>query len=339
LLEELGFPVVRSKHSFGGEVRFVLFPKVGREKATLTKEWVQNGCLLILGDDSHTFAEQLGIDLDVYKSEEDPGAETVSGAVAARIALGKVEVESDGKDGKVWVRGERKPFVTIYPLGKGEVWLLNYPRFLSNEVLGRVDNCILLCRLAEEALRRRPGTIYFDEYFHGMRDRPGVGMLLLQPPTVWITVQGVLLAGLLLWHYVPRFGTLRVVPPSRRRSREEFLDAMATLLERKADYAEAYRTAREDLIREMERDLGLPAGTEPEQLLLEATRRRPIGQEPLRRLLGLKKGLGVFSIAPSSDTQRNRKDSRPLFRKSEFINALNELEKLRDDFFAKRHHR
>src|SRR5437763_1506645 len=72
----------------------------------------------------------------------------------------------------IWVRSGEKAFATTYPQGQGEIWLLNRPQFVTNGVLGRADNGILLCRLAEEVLRRRPGTLYFDEYFHGLRDRP-----------------------------------------------------------------------------------------------------------------------------------------------------------------------
>src|SRR5262249_55226492 len=158
----------------------------------------------------------------------------------------------------------------------GEIWLLNRPELFSNRQLPRGQNAVVLCRLATDVLQRQSGKLAFDEYFHGMQERPGVLELLLQPPTLWITLQGLLLLGLHLWRNVPRFGTLRSIPITRRRSKEEFLDAMAVLLERKGDYADAFATAWHDLTREMESALGLPAGRPAEEILREAERRQSV---------------------------------------------------------------
>jgi hypothetical protein len=152
-----------------------------------------------------------------------------------------------------------------------------------------------------------------------MRDRPGVAQLLLQPPALWITLQGLLLAAVLLWHLAPRFGQISALPSARRRSKEEFLDAMASLLERKADYGEACRSARDELVRDIERELGLPANTPRDLLVEEAARRRSIDREALRS------ALGGDSSAPLGNAG--------------FVNTLNRLEAMRDEFFQRRTHR
>jgi hypothetical protein len=198
----------------------------------------------------------------------------------------------------------------VHPFGRGEVWLLNRPQCFRNQLIGRADNAILLCRLADE-LQGRPGELAFDEYVHGLRERPGMTQLLLTPPTRWVTLEALLLLGFLLWHFIPRFGTLRPVAPARRRSKEEFLDAMATLLERKGDYADAYGTACDDLVRALERDLGLPAGTPPDLLVGEAGRRRRIDPARLWSVLRV----------PSPGGSRA------------FLRALNELEAIRHELF------
>src|SRR5262249_62147547 len=90
---------------------------------------------------------------------------------------------------------------------------------------------------------------------------------------------------LLLWSAAPRFGPVRPTPPPARRSKEEFLDALAVLLRRKGDYADAYRTVRRDLRRRIEADLGLPADTPVEQTIRQAERRRGARPETLRALL------------------------------------------------------
>src|SRR5262249_28000186 len=150
--------------------------------------------------------------------------------------------------------------------GRGQVWLIHRPDFLRNQRIGRADNGILLCRLTEAGLRERSGPLAFDEFFYGLRERPSVVGLLLKPPTVWGTAPAVPLLLLALWHHGPRFGGLRAVAPPSRRSAEEFLDAMTALLHRKGDQADAFRTARDDLKLEIEKELGLPAGTAPERV-------------------------------------------------------------------------
>jgi hypothetical protein len=198
--------------------------------------------------------------------------------------------------------------------------LVNRPEFLNNRHLRDADNAVLLCRLADEVLRRRSGKLAFDEYFHGMHERPGVTELLFQPPTLWITLQALALLGLLLWHFAPRFGNPRSVVVGRRRSKEEYLDAMAALLERKGDFGEAFRTAWHALIHEMGHELGLPVGTPTDRILQEAERRQPIRLVRFRQML--------TAEMPSAKTG-----------KMGFVKALQDLEKARNEFFDGRHYR
>ena len=72
-----------------------------------------------------------------------------------------------------------------------------------------------------------------------------------------------LLTALVVWHSAARFGPLRSEPPPGRRSKEEFLDAMAELLSRKGDRAEAFRTVRDDFRRRLEEAFGLSPSDRP----------------------------------------------------------------------------
>jgi hypothetical protein len=112
-------------------------------------------------------------------------------------------------------------------------------------------------------------------------------------------------------------GAARAAPPPRRRSKEEFLDAVAALLERKGDYADAYRTFRDAVLRDLEHELGLPAGADPGEVVREAGRRKPALRDALPRLLE--------PGAPAAAAG--------------FVRALNELESLRDGFCNRRHDR
>jgi Domain of unknown function (DUF4350) len=320
LLEELGYPVERSKRPTGGAARLVLAPEESAKEAQELLGWVADGGVIVLGDDSKTFAGDMSVVLDVKKLEPDPGEQPATGvAGVAHLAGGNVRVSWPGGEGRVWARIGDEPAITVYSHGLGEIWLLNAPGLFTNKHLREADNAILLCRLVDALLTNRTGVIAFDEVVHGMRERPGVVELLLRPPATWMTLQCLLLMAVLLWHYMPRFGALRQVNQASRRSKAEFLDAMASLLDRKADYGEAYRTARQDLAREIERELGLPSAAPPQVIAREAARRRPVKEDVLCRLLATD-SLPVAGAAG----------------KSTFVKLMNELETARDEFFARR---
>jgi hypothetical protein len=316
LLEGLGYPVERSKHPSGGAARLVLSPAASSPKdARALHDWVTEGGLVVLADDSGAFFKDMNLAFDVKKLDSDPDEQPASGGGAAHLAGGDVQVSWPGHEGRVWARIGDEPAITIYAHGRGEIWLLNRPKLFTNKLLREADNAILLSRLADELLAEKSGSLAFDEFVHGMRDRPGVAELLLRPPATWMTLQCLVLMAVLLWHYMPRFGTLRSLLPPSRRSKEEFLDAMASLLDRKADYDEAYRTARNDLAREIERELGLAQATRPDTLAHEAALRRPVREDLLGRLL----------------TTDN-----PPGAKGAFLKLMNELETARDEFFNRR---
>jgi hypothetical protein len=317
----LGYEVIRSRRPAAGAASLILFPTAAEEQSQLLNDWLDQGGILVLADDRGKFARGLGIDLRSRRLSDEPGDEPAKGPTGvSQLRGGMIVTEWPGHAGEVWAEAGGTPFVTRYRRAKGEIWLLNRPEILTNRLVGRADNGVLLCRLAEAILARRSGKLAFDEYFHGLREHPQIGELLLRPLLVWVTLQGLLLVGLLLWHFVPRFGTLQTGTAGKRRGQEEFLDALASLLERKRDYAAAYQTAREDLMHEMERDLGIPASTTGDRLLQEATRRRPIQPDVLRRLLS------PDALPPGAGP-------------ATFLKALNELESVRDDFFRRGSHR
>ncbi len=321
ILEELDYPVTRSRRPTEDSVRLVLGPQAALREARSTRAWVEAGGILVLGDDTGEFSREMDIPVEVHDLDLTLLEEPASGpAGVSRLSGGRTQVEWRGRSGRVWARAgtHQEPFITIYPLGRGQVWLLNRPEFLRNQLIRFGDNSVLLCRMADELLREQPAPLAFDEYFHGLRERPGVGELLLRPPALWVTLQALALLGLLLWRYVPRFGTVRALPPVRRRSKEEFLDAMASLLERKGDYADAYRTARDDLAREIEQELGLPAGAPSEQVAREAERRRQLDGRQLLRVLAAER------VPTRTGSQA-------------FLQAMNELETIRHELYGRRH--
>jgi hypothetical protein len=321
LLEELGYPVRRSRRPTDGcSVRWVLLPEEpGRESGRLV-DWVRGGGVLVLADASGQFAQTLGIDLKV-QSDAPNSSEAAEGPGVAQLAGGPVRVSWPGAAGEVWASAGGQPFVTIHRHGSGQVWLVNRPEVFTNRLIGEADNGILICRLAEATLARSPATngtpcVAFDEFVHGMRDNPGVAELLLEPPTVWVTLHSLLLVGLLLWHHGPRFGGGQAAPQGTRHSAEEFLHALADLLQRKGDHAEAFRTARDELRHDLERELGLPHDAAPEMLAEAASHRGGDAFAVLRLLKASGPPAGAGAAA--------------------FVEALQQLEQCRNDFFSGR---
>jgi len=316
LLKDLGYPVERSNRPTGGAARLVLTPDDSAKEFEPLRSWVLAGGCIVLADSTGSFAQHLGIPLKVEKLDPDPGEQPASGAGLGRLNGGEIRVTWPGHEGRVWAKAGGAPVITVHSLGDGEVWLVNRPKLVSNKLLRHADNALLLCRVAEAILAGRDGPLAFDEFVHGQRDRPGMIELLLRPPALAVTLQTLLFMAVLLWHHVPRFGTIQPVPPPRRRSKEEFLDAMANLLERKGDLSDAFRTARLDLARRVEEALGLPPTTPMEVLAREAARRRPIDQETLLRLLT------TDTVSPDA-----------------FLRLMNELETAHDELFDRRNRR
>ncbi len=335
LLEDLGYRVKVSRRMVEGEVRWLLFPTKGLNEAGAVGVWVRNGGVLVLADEEGTFAEAIG--LAVRSTTTSSGVLTVALEGKRTIHAGNALISpatpgwlQPGEKGmpnaprssvlRTWPAGASEPLVSVYGLGRGEVWLVNRPGLLRNEQLraSRADgggNAVVASRLADDCRRNPNQTIYFDEYHHGMRERPGVVDLLLQPPLRWMTLQSVLVLILVLWRQVPRFGEIVPSGPGRRRSKEEYLDALANLLQRKRAYAEAAETVRLSLVRDLEQHLGLPAGTPLARLAEQAARRRgPTWADRLQHTL---------------DPQRFALRDEP-----GFLRILNELEAIRHDFFA-----
>jgi hypothetical protein len=313
LLENLGYDVAISKRLAVGNARWELFPKTAKGEVAALDTWIRSGNRLLLADDTPEFAADLGlaVDPDVAK---DKAIDLVIDGAKQRLEPGNQRVTPRERPDREWPAGAPEPLVGIFQHGKGEIWLLYRPMFLRNDLLRDADNAVVLCRLAEAFAG--PDRVYFDEFFHGIRDRPGPVELLLRPPALWVTLQGMALLGVLLWRSLPRFGALQLPLESRRRSKEEFVDALAHLLELKGAYNEGFRAVRDALAREMEHALDLAPNTPPAELAAAATA-RGCDAAVLTRLL--------------------ERDHLPRPYGPDYLRALNELERLRRAFFHERH--
>ncbi len=299
ILDELGYSIERTRRVAGGSVRWALAPiKPKPADAEHVAEWVRDGGRLLLADSIGDLAVAVGVEVKIVDSDhavvsttlEDapelavgtPQA-TTSGAMPAKplatpskVAISKPLVTPLRKADRIWEFAGGEALVSIHKIGKGEVWLLHRPLALANDQMKRADNAIFAARLAEAMSDGKPGKIGIDEYCHGLRSRPGVLELLLQPPIRTAAIQATIFVGLLLWAAAIRFGPLRPLPPTRRRSKEEFLNALGDLLHRQGDTASAFRTIQGDVNRQLAERIGLPANTHPETIVETTSRRRKI---------------------------------------------------------------
>jgi hypothetical protein len=299
VLEELGYPVERSRRAVGGDVRWLLFPSAAtaRDAAPL-RDWIRRGGIILLAVDDSEFAQHLGLKLAISGNEPSSHPEAMQPRKRSRpgevypaeapdvksVRAGNLQVEGPPAQ-DTWGTLDGRPLVSVYREGAGEIWLLNRPDVFTNANLQGEDNAVLLCRLADAMLDERPGRIAFDEFCHGLRDRPSVGELLFRPPALAATLEVLFLTCLALWHFGMRFGPVRSSPPPARRAKEEFLDAMTELLARHGDRGEAFRTIRDEFLHRLQVGLGLPAGASISATVEEAVRRRGLSPEPLRTLL------------------------------------------------------
>jgi hypothetical protein len=323
IIEELKYPVERSRLAAGGTVRWVLDPTDVREQDVANLDaWVQRGGVALLAIDNAEIATRLGLKL---QSKAGGDVVSVDGLDVHSLDVGANCVDLVGQPGTPWdgVREGQKSLVTIVPRGSGEIWFLHRPGVLRNGPMRRADNAIFASRLADAMLADRPGRLVFDEYCHGLRDRPTVAALLFRPPMLAITIQALGLTMLILWSVAPRFGPIRPTPPPHRRSKEEFLDAIAELLRRKGDYTDAYRTVQLDLRRRIEATLGCPADIPADELAREVERRRGLSAERVRDMLN----------APG--TARDA-EATPLAGPTAFVAALHQLDTLRHEFSDRR---
>ncbi len=292
ILDELGYSIERTRRVAGGSVRWALAPiKPKPADAEHVAEWVREGGRLLLADSKGDLAVAVGVEVKIVNSDDDTvstsledarelavGTPTgvVIGTTPPGVAIGKPLVTPLRKADRNWEFAGGEPLVSIHKIGHGEVWLLHRPLALANEQMKRADNAIFAARLAEAMSDGNPGKIGIDEYCHGLRSRPGVLELLLQPPIRTATIQATLFVGLLLWAAAIRFGPLRPLPPMRRRSKDEFLNALGDMLHRHGDTASAFRTIQGEVNRQLAERIGLPANTHPETIVATTGRRRKV---------------------------------------------------------------
>jgi hypothetical protein len=176
------------------------------------------------------------------------------------------------------------PALSLSRWGKGTVVLSCSPWSISNEGIARGSNLALLLNLIDlyGAGKQRP--VYFDEYHQGRGDSGGPLSLL---PPVARTGLGQILLGLLLFVFAVsrRFGRMVPAEALERRTRAEYLTAMAVLFRRARALELAAGKLRDETQRDLARGLGLPPGARPDAIARAAHEKRGVDAERVRQTL------------------------------------------------------
>lgn len=170
--------------------------------------------------------------------------------------------------------------------GRGRVLALADATPLGNRALKENTLALLVARAVAEG-GARGGTVWFDEYHHGFRGdgspARGVGRFLFGTRPGWATLQLLVVAAGLLLLLGRRFGAPLPVPPARRRSPLEHVDALAGAYRQ----AGARGVARRLLVAGLARRLGRRPPRETDDagaVLTQITTRLPVAQEAAREL-------------------------------------------------------
>src|SRR6266536_4119597 len=133
LLEELRYPVFRSRRAMEGGMRWLLFPEPARREAPALDGWVRRGGKLLLATDSVAFARDLGIVLDKQLADREVACQVHGEEL--RLTSDQLRVDWHGPPGEAWATAGGESLVTIYPHGRGEIWLVHLPAILTNRLL------------------------------------------------------------------------------------------------------------------------------------------------------------------------------------------------------------
>lgn len=123
--------------------------------------------------------------------------------------------------------------VTEAPFGNGHIVFVADPYLVSNGGIALADNA----QMAVNIVSMKDATIAFDEYHHGYgADNNRFLQFFAGTPMVAIFLQGVLLAGLVLYSRSRRFARPVPEPEPDRLSKLEYVSAMAELQRRTRAY-------------------------------------------------------------------------------------------------------
>lgn len=228
--------------------------------------WLEEGGSLVLAGSGEA---------PVLRAVSHPLEKPVSLAGALGLAL------ADREEGEhCWSRlppgsrvllGTREaPVLVSFPRGRGQVFALAEAAWLENGGLAEGGHL----RLALDLLVAPGRPVAFDEYRHGLAERPGLGYVLARYGLLPAACAGLLLLGLLAWRASPRESTAPAGEPPAERVRDSLVDARAGLYVRALKSRELAELMEKDLRHGLAEALGERQALSWERLRDRACARR-----------------------------------------------------------------
>ena len=183
------------------------------------------------------------------------------------------------KGARVLLGSEAGAVLLELPFGAGRVYALSAPAWLENGGIGEGDRLRLARFLLEPS---RP--VFFDEFRHGLAERPGLGYVLSRYGLLPTACAGLLFLGLVAWRTTPR----EAEPPEEAEGaevRDSLVDVRAGLYARTLTPREALHLLERDLRRGVSVRVGQAAAVSWKDAQKRLAQRRPALAARLRSLL------------------------------------------------------
>jgi hypothetical protein len=137
---------------------------------------------------------------------------------------------------RVLASADGKPLLLELSLGAGKLLVLSEPRLFHNAVLSRGSHAELAVRIVEELTTTADSdVVMFEEFSHGGREASSIFELAVDTRARWLVLHLSFLV--LIWIFTVVWRSRSIVPfeVPPRRSRDEVIDAMASLYLRSND--------------------------------------------------------------------------------------------------------
>lgn len=190
------------------------------------------------------------------------------------FAAGESGREQEVRIPLFWLAGDKEgAILAVSQVGRGKVYTLSDPWILGNEGLQEGGNARLVLNMIGPP--REGSTVFLDDYYHGFGE---VVKAPLFNRYTWAAIaQGLAAIAIFVWHRSRTFGKplVSTIPP---RDRTEYVDAMASLLERGGADSLAHRLLGEQFLRDITRQLAVPLKSDTDVFVRAAGDRGLDGQ-------------------------------------------------------------
>ena len=244
LLDELEVPVIVSRHGSAAKVKdgllivaepvvppgdaqaaaalralvtsaprtLVVLPKWYGAPDPEQKRWLEDVALLEVPE-VQAVLDALGSQSRVVRGAPSPATidEEGLGAPDLQASPDQALAQLTTGDDETVHGDEARALVSWITVDDSTVYLVSDPDVLNNAGLARPGNARFAVTLIERL--REGGPVVIDETLHGFGEEPSLWKALFRFPLAVISLHVLLLAGLVLWAGVGRFGPARVAAP------------------------------------------------------------------------------------------------------------------------------